>query len=111
MIIKLLQSHYPIRQESLQEFSKRYSGIGEALYVYIRDHYPKVHERLVFYRSENVHLPDSFAYYNDSKNPFAMQLDPDCDVVVLRNDKGQWEFGEWSEDMYTEIIDWILANA
>ena len=88
-------------------FSERYSGIGMNLYSYIQSCKPQIFQRLSFYKKKIEHIPDSFAYYDGESTSFAIQMDPDCDVIIIWNSFERKEFGSWDNDINAKVVAWI----
>ncbi|AXR68328.1 hypothetical protein [Leptospira mayottensis] len=98
------KEHY-IR-ENFSEFNARYSGTCKNLYKKISSEIPQIFKKLNFYR--NFRDDDSFAECLNDNLSFVIQLDPDCEVIVLFNGKMQMEFGVWGETKEGEVEDLAL---
>jgi len=106
----LLPSPEKFHEETLDELQERYSGFGRDLYQLIKEKIPHVFSNLRFYQGINYQMGDSYAVYEDP-NPgksFAIQLDPDIEVIILWNSAIQTEIGSWFEKPEEEAILFIL---
>lgn len=107
MITDLLPSNEEFQEETLNKVYERYSGIGRDLYQLIEEKLPQVFSNLRFYQGTNYQIGDSYAVYEDPDNhgkSFAIQLDPDIEVIVLWNSEIQTEIGSWVEKPEKEAI-------
>jgi len=93
-------------EETLEKCHARYAGYGCQLYDIIRDQIPTVFSRLRFYQSEIHQAGDSYAIC-EMDPPFSIQLDPDCEVIVLACETVHTEIGSWSSDPCGEAIIFI----
>ncbi|ASP37841.1 hypothetical protein CHH28_03750 [Bacterioplanes sanyensis] len=100
----LLGENWDFHLESLSEIQSRYTGYGCHLFDQIQLKAPTVFKKLKFYRSINHQPEDVFAIYEDSSNPFAIQLDPESEHICLWNEHMHVELGYWCEDVYQEAI-------
>ncbi|MDP8033588.1 hypothetical protein QJU43_04635 [Pasteurella atlantica] len=96
--------------ETFDEFEKRYVGFGKELYLNIKEKFPDIFNHLVFYKSINYQLEDSYAEYKNDKFSFSIQLDPLCEVIVLSNSTKQIEIGYWSKNELVEAINFIQSE-
>jgi hypothetical protein len=113
MIKKITHALLPDWQflpETIQSITKRYTGFGHELFQQLKKSYPDVYSRLLFYRSYQYQTEDVFAVYKKDNTEFVIQLDADCEVIVLRNYTIQTEIGNWSHDACKEAINFIKNN-
>lgn len=94
-------------QESLEEFDNRYSGFGGQLYSKLSYDLPPVFRNLVFYKKKTGQTGNSYAEFVDFRSPFAIQLDPIGEVIVLWNKEKHIEIGFWSNDPYKDALEVI----
>ena len=95
-----------VKEETFAEFSKRYSGFGENLYEFLKLNYPRFFCKLTFFRDVVERSPVSYAFYKDERNSFIIQLDPECDVIILWDDIEHIEFGSWDKlDLNRVVLD------
>lgn len=110
METELLPSNQEFQEESLDKVHERYSGFGRDLYRLIGERLPYVLINLRFYQGMNYQMGDSYALYENPDNPgrsFAIQLDPDIDVIILWNSEIQTEIGNWVRNPEEEAIIFI----
>ena len=74
-----------------------------------RSHCQIVLPRCVFFRANDCQTEDSYAVC-EIAHPFAVQLDPDCEVICLWDSQTHVEIGTWSPDAYTEAFDFIRRH-
>ncbi|BDD12661.1 hypothetical protein FUAX_50930 (plasmid) [Fulvitalea axinellae] len=92
-------------EERFAEMNTRYKGFGKDLYLKIKDELPEVFEGLKFYQRIKHQIEDSYAIFNDKTTPFAIQLDPLCEVIVLWNHTLQIEIGIVPSILRTSKVD------
>lgn len=97
-------------EENYTSITQRYSGFGSQLFTHLNAHFPNILLHFRFFRSLNFQEKDVFAIYQSQSVSFAIQLDPDIEVIVLWDKTNSIEIGAWSEDEYKEAIDFIEAN-
>ena len=110
MEINLLQPQEDFVIETFNEFEKRYLGFGKEIYSNIKKELPEIFNNLVYYRRVSFQLEDSYAEFKNEQFPFCIQLDPVCEVIVLRNDTKHTEIGCWSENKYVDAINFIKSE-
>ena len=95
-------------EESPQQALTRYSGFGSGVYELMKSELPHIFCKLSFYRYKATTQShgDSFAIC-DSEEPFSIQLDPDCEVIVLGNAKVSTEIGAWFADPCSVAVDFV----
>ncbi len=108
--IHILLPKFNFRNESFEDFKNRYNGFGKDLYQHIQNEIAPVFNNLQLYRSTNFQTSDSYAIFDNGKHTFAMQLDPESEMIILWNENTQNEFGTWTDDLYVEIINEIRYN-
>src|SRR4051812_24802905 len=96
-------------EETLETCCARYKGFGCQLYEVIRDQIPEAFPQLRFYQSDHHQSEDSYAICG-IEPPFSIQLDPDCEVIVLGDERVRIEIGAWSEDPCADAIEFIRRN-
>ena len=105
----ILKSHYPVIEENYFEFINRYHGFGKGLYYFIKENHPDIYNNLKFYKKKEHSAPDSFALLDKQEKTLAIQLDPECEMIIIWNDKIQLEFGTWEPLDYESIVKKILV--
>jgi hypothetical protein len=63
----------------------RYAGFGKGIYHELKDELPFVFDNLTFYTCLSSQKEHSYAVCHKDTKPFAIQLDPLGDVIVLWN--------------------------
>lgn len=96
--------------ETLVEFNIRYCGFGKNIYDAISELLPDIFSKLCLYKNIVSQTEDSYAVYNDGNKSFGIQLDPLCEVVVLWDESVHMEIGYWSNDVYSESIEFIKSH-
>ena len=94
-------------QENYQEFNARYKGFGKDIYSKMNRELPFVLDNIKLYKKVDYQLPDSFSVFDNGKSTFAIQLDPECEVIIIWNKKTQIEFGNWTIDLYNSVFNGI----
>ncbi|MBT3817082.1 MAG: hypothetical protein HOE80_03365 [Candidatus Magasanikbacteria bacterium] len=94
--------------ETIESVTKRYNGFGYKLFQKLKQYHPNIYSKVVFYRSKTYQSEDVYAVCEGIPNEFMIQLDPDCEVIVLSNGKNTVEIGSWSDDEYIEAIECII---
>ncbi|GAB3825780.1 hypothetical protein [Hymenobacter jeollabukensis] len=79
----LLPADSTFVEEDYKDLLNRYSGFGIGLFSQIDDQLPSVFNRLRFFRSVTYQTADIYATYETSEKAFAIQLDPDIEVICL----------------------------
>jgi len=102
----MLHSEWRFTEETLEKCRVRYTGFGSRLYDIIRDQLPAVFSQLRFYQAEHFQTTDSYAICG-AEPQFTIQLDPDCEVIVLAGENEHTEIGSWSDDPCAEAIQFI----
>ena len=101
--------------ESYSEMLARYPEDEKGVLVNISELNPDLISDISFYRcnydlsSKECQLRDSFAYCKPSRfKPFALQLDPDLNAIIIWDFKHYPEVGDWSDDPVAEATRFIL---
>ena len=82
-----------------------YSGFGKDIFQLIEQHIPGVMSAFRFFRSPISQTEALYAVYENEDLSFAIQLDPNCEVVCLWNLQGvHHEIGTWALEPYAEAI-------
>ena len=106
----LLTPKEDFQEETLDKLLERYSGFGRNLYQLLEEKLPHVFSELRFYQERSYQTGDSYAVYDNADNSFAIQLDPDIEVIVLWNREIQTEIGTWVDKPEEEAIIFIEDN-
>jgi hypothetical protein len=96
--------------ESHEEAGRRYSGFGKDLYRQIEQRFPDVFRNLQYYQRMTIQAEDSYAIYNNHQNSFCIQLDPECEKIILWNEEKQIEIGHWSDNEYEDALHFIQSE-
>ena len=110
MIKSLLSPIEDFSEESFNSFNQRYSGFGKDIYQIIQLELPEIFNHLKFFKRKIFQTEDSYALYCNADISFAIQLDPDCEVIVLWNHITRTEIGSLSPNEYDEAIDFIKSD-
>lgn len=92
----LLNPAVSYQAESEQQALARYSGFGETLFAELYRHFPSLTGQVRFFRDGE--LPDVWAVCGTGPSAFAVQLDPDIDVICLWNARLQEEITAWNPE-------------
>lgn len=106
----LLNDSWEYIQESQDDVVARYDGFGKKLFDVMSAVLPRCYQGLKFYRAISHQTEDVFAICESVGHDFGIQLDPDCEVICLWDKSTYIEIGCWSEDEYSESIEFIKAN-
>ncbi|WP_026727392.1 hypothetical protein [Flavobacterium denitrificans] len=115
MEIGILGDHKDYIEEKFEEVLVRYNRFGKDLYNVIKEELPDVFKYLKYYRTikyGNIgQLEDSYATYNDGDILFAIQLEPECEVICLYNREIHIEISDWNNnDYYKQSIEFIRTE-
>jgi hypothetical protein len=97
------------KQESFNDFTKRYNGFGKDLYTELKNENLEIFEKLKFYQMLNE-KKDSFAEYLNNGNSFAIHLDYYCELILINNNEKHIEIGTWEKDEIKKAINFILKE-
>jgi hypothetical protein len=98
-------------EENYKDVLNRYSGFGIGLFLLINDQLPDIFSCLRFFRSVTYQTADVYATYETAEKAFAIQLDPDIEVICLwNNDISHTEIGTWHKEPDTEAFRFIITN-
>ncbi len=103
----LLNKTLKYKSESIQEVLNRYSGFGADIFSKISEFYPELYSNLKYYRAIAVQTNDVFAVCENIANEFAIQLDPDIEIICIWDEKNSIEIGDWATDEYQEAMSFI----
>ena len=106
---ELLNKGWSYTPETLDECARRYSRFGSELYQQMADTLPECFAALRCFRADDYQTEDSFAVC-EMAHPFAIQLDPDCEVICLWDSQTHVEIGTWSSNPYAEAFDFIRRH-
>jgi hypothetical protein len=84
------------RQEAISRLDKRARDFVNTLIAVVR-------QEPIFLRNTGQ-SEDSFFVFDRPVNPFAVQLDPAIEVVVVFDLSSQQEFGDWNGDRYADAL-------
>ena len=106
----LLSSHSPLEAETIDEFSQRYEGYGKGLYAYLERNDRALYDQLQLFRAKaGNHQPaDSYAILTVADTEIAIQLDPECAMIIVWDEDVQVEFGEWEELRLSKVHKTLL---
>jgi hypothetical protein len=109
MTYPLLNTSLQYEEESYAQAQARYSGFGEDLFSQLENHFPGFISKLRFFHPHKYQEDDVWAVYEDAAVQFGIQLEPNTPVIVLwsRNPDTSIEIGNWSEDVYEDVIRFI----
>ena len=96
-------------EESEDETRARYHGFGHDFFTKLGEHSPKMLQDTRFFCAQGYPTNDVFAICA-LPHSFAVQLDPDCEVICLWNENQWHEIGAWSDDPCTEALKFIDAH-
>lgn len=105
----ILDRGWTYREETLGKLQARYSGFGIGIYRRIENELPGIFRNLRFYQSNVLQREDSYAVC-ELDPPFTIQLDPDCEVIILADQTIHIEIGTWSSDPCQEAIDFMRKH-
>lgn len=105
----LLNRGWAYSEETFAEVQSRYSGFGLGIYGCIQDELPELFRNLRFYQSDVLQREDSYAVC-EVDPPFSIQLDPDCEVIVLATETIHIEIGTWSANPCQEAVNFIREH-
>lgn len=97
------------REQSYDQYSARYTGFGSLFFTKVNETHPHVFEAMRFYRNVRWQTRDAFAVCS-TPHPFAVQLDPDCEIMCFWDGKGRAEFGQWSPTYEQDALEYIVAH-
>ena len=106
---ELLNDSWTYSPETHHDFALRYSGFGRELYKRMATALPDCHAALRYFRADCWQTDDSFAVCSIA-HPFAVQLDPDCEVICLWDERIHVEIGTWSAEPYKESSEFIRRH-
>ncbi|ALW86093.1 hypothetical protein AUC43_13925 [Hymenobacter sedentarius] len=87
---------------------QHYSGFGKDIFKHLEQHIPGVILAFRFFCSTASQKVDLYAVYEKEDLSFAIQLDPDCEVICFWNLQGlHHEIGTWALEPYAEAIQFI----
>ncbi len=114
---ELLYSSGEFVKENYENVTMRYSGFGIELLTILKNNYNEIFSRLEFYKDQKTHhqgldylLPDSFSIYRNGVDEFAIQLDPEIEVICIWNKHRQFEINSYQENPIQISIDIILEK-
>ncbi len=96
-------------EETFEGLQNRYSGFGVDIYLCIQNEFPELFRNLRFYQSDVLQRNDSYAIC-EIDPPFGIQLDPDCEAVVIASKSIHIEIGRWSSNPCEEAVDFIREH-
>ncbi|WP_156025553.1 hypothetical protein [Tenacibaculum sp. 47A_GOM-205m] len=97
------------KQESFEEFKKRYNGYGKEIHAKLKNKNPELFDKLKFYQM--IDQPeDSFSEYIDNGKSFIIQLDYYSELIIISNNKKHFEIGNWEKDEIKKSINFILKE-
>lgn len=105
----LLNRGWSYKEETFGEVHSRYNGFGIGIYRSIEEEFPKLFRKLRFYQS-NVHQSEDSYAVCEVDPPFSIQLDPDCEIIVLGSKTIHIEIGDWSPNPCQEAVDFIREH-
>lgn len=94
-------------QEEYAEFEARYEGFGYLFFATLNEAHPHIFDAMRFYRNTRWQTQDAFAVCV-TPDPFAVQLDPDCEVICLWNTHEWVEIGAWSATYERDAMEWVV---
>ena len=89
---------------------RRYAGFGAGLLDRLQLELPEVWEALTFYRPVRRQTDDVWAVDSRDGSSLVLQLDPDCEVIVLTGHTGQVEIGTWESRPEDAAMAFIRAE-
>jgi hypothetical protein len=107
----LLFDNWDFAEENYSEAMTRYSGFGAKLFNILDDRIPDILPSFRFFRSTGYQSEDVFAICENIERPFAIQLEPSCEVICIWSDTvNTIEIGGWSENEYEDAIEFIQEH-
>ena len=116
---ELLGDCQEYQEESFSNFLERYKGFGKEIHTKIQIELPQIFNNLKFYRAVKStekcvgnypFIEDSYAIYENENVSFEIQLDPESEVIIIFNYDITFEVGTWSENIYSECLEFIKNN-
>jgi len=92
------------KSESLQDVMVRYKGFGKDLYTCMDAELPSVMNSIRFFKKTETQPLDSYAVFDNGRSKFALQLDPECEHIIIWNEDKHLEFGFWTTDLYNSVL-------
>lgn len=105
----LLKNHSPLERENNLQFANRYKGYGKDLYAYLEDHDKAFYDKLKFFKAKDNTINDSYALYSDNGKSLVIQLDPDCQTIIIWDEYTENEYGIWSDLNYSVIYQYLTT--
>lgn len=81
----------------------RYEGFGKELYEKMSIELPFSIGNIKLFKNIETQTLDSYAVFDNGNSKFAIQLDPESEVIILWNHDKQIEFGGWTANLYDSI--------
>lgn len=88
----------------------RYTGFGLDFIAALKSSLPSAFDALSFYRAAKHQHSDVYAVCRWTQTTFAIQLDPDCEVICLWDGSTHIEIGTWESSPSSAAIDFIRDN-
>ena len=97
-------------EETYEEFEERYTGFLSDFYLQLKQELPESFLKLTFHKkrredSMTFYESDSFACYENGSKSFVIQIDPECESIIVIGHNLHHEWGRfWSKDPYTDAL-------
>jgi hypothetical protein len=80
--------------ETDDQAMRRAPDFARAFFSHLNSEFPDLYRALVFLRC-STQPDDIFALVDQSPGGLLVQIDPDLGYIVVKNDAGQGEYGDW----------------
>ena len=116
---ELLGNCQEYQEETYKQLLDRYNGFGKDIYLKIKIQFPTIFENIKFYQAvkdnENCvgnypYSENSYAIFDDGTKSFSIEIDPESEQISIFNYDIMIETGYWSNDFYTEALNFIGEN-
>jgi hypothetical protein len=90
---------------------RRAPAYARDFFARLRSEFPDLGDQLVFLRC-SVQPNDIYAVLDRSPGGCVIQIDPDLEYIVVRNEAGQGEYGDWGNgfDQIAEALKQVRAG-
>lgn len=91
-------------EEEYNQFLDRYAGFGKDVVLALIGTKIAKTSDFKFYKSSGKQECDAFFVFVSKNCEFVLQLDPECEVVVVWDEIERVEFTSWSDDVVQEVM-------
>lgn len=114
---ELFHSNGEFVKEKYEDLIMRYSGFGIELLIMLKNNYNDIFSKLDFYKDQKSYhqdlddlLPDSFSLYRNGVTEFAIQLDPEIEVICIWNKNKHIEINSYWKNPVQKSMEIILEE-